>query len=40
MTRAALVLTLLLPATLAPFTELRGLASLFVSRDYVARFTE
>jgi hypothetical protein len=30
----------LLPATLAPFTELRALASLLVSRDYVARSLE
>lgn len=30
----------LLPATLAPFTELHGLASMFVNRDYVARTRE
>ncbi len=30
----------LLPATLAPFTELRALASFLVSRDYVARSLE
>jgi hypothetical protein len=30
----------LLPATLAPFTQLRALASLLVSRDYVVRSTE
>jgi hypothetical protein len=30
----------LLPATLAPFTQLHGLASLLVSRDYVARSRE
>lgn len=30
----------LLPATLAPFTEMHALASLLISRDYVAKFLE